>query len=408
MQRHLIFLALLVFQSNIQAQDWPQWLGPHRDGSIDATIAPWQGPLQVLWKEPVGEGHSSPIVADGKVFLHAKAAGKNEEVVTAWDAQGKQLWQSTYPRSAYSSIFGNGPRATPAYTNGKLYTLGVTGLLYCWDARSGKEECHHDLLAKFNAKNLFFGASASPLVAGKLLYLMPGGKDGSMVALDAASGEVRWKTGSDAASYASPMMTKVGDKELVVFLTAEGVVGLDATTGEEYLRVPLKDRLNESSTTPVRIGDILFASSVTFGSIGIKLSSDAGKPTATQIWKEPNLTCYFGTPVGFDDLLYVVTGQATLTNASASLHCVDPKTGKTLWTKPKVGTYHASLMRTKDKLLMLEEKGDLVMLQPNGEKYEEICRSKLCGQTWAHAAWANGMLYIRDAKELFAVKLEGK
>lgn len=408
MNKHLIFLSLLICQASVQAQDWPQWLGPHRDGSIDATIAPWQGSLQVLWKQPVGEGHSSPIVADGKVFLHYKAAGKDEEWVRAWDTQGKLLWQAMYPRPPYSNIFGNGPRATPTYANGKLYTLGVTGLLLCWDANTGEDLWHHDLLAKFNAKNLLFGVSASPLVAGKLLYLMPGGKDGSMVALDAATGAVRWKTGSDTASYASPMMTKVGDKDLVVFLTAEGVVGLDASSGEEYWRIPLKDRLNESSTTPVRIGDLLFASSVTFGSLGIKLGTDAGKPTATQLWKEPSLTCYFGTPVAFDGLLYVVTGQATLTNATASLHCIDPKTGKTLWTKPKVGTYHASLMRTKDKLLMLEEKGDLVMLRPNGEKYEELCRSKLCGQTWAHSAWANGVLYIRDAKEVIAVKLEGK
>jgi outer membrane protein assembly factor BamB len=384
-------------------QDWPQWLGPRRDGSIDAAIPPWSGPLQAAWRRDVGEGHSSPIVADGKVFLHSKGDG-NQEVVTAWDISGKELWRSSYSRPPYSNIFGNGPRATPAWADGKLYTLGVTGLLYCWDAGSGKELWHADLLAKFAAKNLFFGTSASPLVQGDLVYVMPGGKEGAMAALDAKTGEVRWKCGTEAASYASPMMTSIGGKDLVVFLTAEGVVGVDAAGGQEYWRVPLKDRLNESSTTPVRIGNLLFASSVTVGSIGIKLSAESGKPAAEQVWKNPELTCYFGTPVEFDGLLYVVTGQATLTNASASLHCVDPKTGKVLWTKGKVGQYHATLLRTRDKLLMLEEQGDLVMFRPSAEKYDEVCRSRLCGRTWAHPAWAGGVLYIRDAKELLAVK----
>jgi outer membrane protein assembly factor BamB len=407
MSRFIILLFFILPLTGL-AQDWPQWLGPQRNGAIDATFAPWQGPLEVLWKQPVGEGHSSPIVAFGTVFLHTKAAGKEEEVITAWDVAGKQLWQSSYPRSAYANIFGNGPRATPAYANGRLYTLGATGLLYCWNAKTGKELWHVDLLEKFSAKNLFFGTSASPLVAGQLVYVMPGGKDGSMAALDADTGKVIWQKGSDAASYASPMMTKVGDKELIVFLTAEGVVGLDAKSGQEYWRVPLKDRLNESSTTPVRVGDLLFASSVTFGSMGIKLDVEAGKPAARQLWKEPGLTCYFGTPVEFDGLLYVVTGKATLTNASASLHCVDPRTGKTKWSKASVGKYHASLLRTKDKLLMLEEKGDLVMLQPGAKRYEELCRSKLCGETWAHASWADGVLFIRDGKELVGVKLAGK
>jgi outer membrane protein assembly factor BamB len=397
------FLAFLFLF--LPSPDWPQWLGPHRNGSIDAAIAPWTGNLQTLWKHPVGEGHSAPIVAEGKVFLHTKAAGKEEEVVTAWDTAGKQVWQASYPRSAYSNIFGNGPRATPAFAEGKLYTLGVTGLLYCWEAATGKELWHVDILQKFNAKNLFFGTSASPLIHGKLLYLMPGGQEGSVVALDAKTGAVRWKTGTDAASYASPMLTKLGEKDVAVFLTAEGVVGLDAGTGQEYFRVPLKDRLNESSTTPVRVGDMLFASSVTFGSLGIKLGAHADKPEAIQLWKNPSLTCYFGTPVEFDGLLYVVTGQATLTNATANLHCVDPKTGKTLWTKSKVGNYHASLLRTKDKLLMLEEKGDLVMLQPSAEKYQEICRAKICGNTWAHPGWSEGVLYVRDGKEMVGVRL---
>ncbi len=401
--RPVIVLLALIFPVTVSAGDWPQWLGPQRNGAVDATIAPWTGALEVLWKHPVGEGHSSPIVADGKVFLHHRTAGKDEEVVTAWDTSGKQLWQSSYARAPYTNMFGNGPRATPAWAEGKLYTFGVTGLLSCWDSSSGKEVWQQNLLEKFDAKNLYFGTSTSPMISGKTLFTMPGGKDGSVVALNAADGKVLWKSGADAASYASPMMTKVGEKELVVFLTAQGVVGIDAGSGKEYWKVPLKDLLNESSTTPVRVGDMLFASSVTTGSIGIQLDGSGQMPSAKQVWKNPKISCYFGTPVEFDGLLYAVTGRVV--NPTAVLNCIDPKTGEVKWSKPGVGTYHASLLRTKDKLLMLEEKGDLVMLQPGGEKYEEVCRAKLCGTTWAHAAWADGVVYIRDAKELVAVRL---
>lgn len=401
--RPAILLLALIFPVTVSAGDWPQWLGPQRNGAVDATIAPWTAALEVLWRQPVGEGHSSPIVADGKVFLHHRTVGKDEEVVTAWDTSGKQLWQSSYARAPYTNMFGNGPRATPAWAEGKLYTFGVTGLLSCWDSSSGKEVWQQNLLEKFDAKNLYFGTSTSPMISGKTLFTMPGGKDGSVVALNAADGKVLWKSGADAASYASPMMTKVGEKELVVFLTAQGVVGIDAGSGKEYWKVPLKDLLNESSTTPVRVGDMLFASSVTTGSIGIQLDGSGQMPSAKQVWKNPKISCYFGTPVEFDGLLYAVTGRVV--NPTAVLNCIDPKTGEVRWSKPGVGTYHASLLRTKDKLLMLEEKGDLVMLQPGGEKYEEVCRAKLCGTTWAHAAWADGVVYIRDAKELVAVRL---
>jgi hypothetical protein len=404
----LSFIAILFccITLTTHAQDWPQWLGPDRNGSVAATIAPWQGHLEVLWKTKVGEGHSAPVVAAGRVYLHHKAPEIDEEVVTCWDTAGKQVWEQLYTREPYKNQFGNGPRATPVVTGGKLYTLGVTGMLVCWDAASGKQHWKVDILDKFEAKNLFFGVSSSPLVVGKHVYLMPGGPKASVVALDKDSGEVVWKAGSDEASYASPIVTTIGDKQVVVFLTKEGLNGFDAANGKEYFRLPFRDRLNESSTTPVRMGDLLLASSVTLGSMAAKISTLDGLPVATQAWKAPKLNCYFGTPVAFGNLLHVVTGELSF-NPKAALHCVDPKTGQILWTKSGVGKYHASLLRTKDKVLLLEEPGDLVLLEPNDKEYKELARAKVCGTTWAHPAWAGGVLYIRDGKELIAVKLPG-
>lgn len=396
-------ISLLSVQVS-SAQDWPQWLGPTRNGAIDATIAPWTGPLEVVWRVPVGDGHSSPIVAEGKVFLHDKAKDSDVEVITAWDLSGKKLWQASNPRIEFKSQFGVGPRATPAYSAGKLYTLGVTGVLICRNADTGSELWKKDLLPEFKAKNLYFGVSSSPLVDDKNVYVMPGGELGSIVAFNKENGENVWQSGKDKASYSSPMTTIYGGKPTLVFQTERGVVGLEPATGKEHFRVPLKDLLNESSTTPVRVGDILFASSVTFGSIGIKVTRGDDKWEASQAWKNVGLTCYFGTPVVAGDMLYAVAGQ--ITRPSATLHCIDPKTGKSKWNKPGVGKYHATLYPTKDKLLMLEENGDLVLIDPSPEGYKELSRAKICGQTWAHPAYAQGMLFARDNKEMVVVKLK--
>jgi outer membrane protein assembly factor BamB len=142
---------------------------------------------------------------------------------------------------------------------------------------------------------------------------------------------------------------------------------------------------------------------VTFGSVGLKLTTKDGKPAQERLWKN-NLNSYFATPVAYDGHLYAVfvTG---LVNPSAELHCLDPMTGKSLWSKANVGKYHATALLAKDRLLVLEENGDLVLVEPNPREYKELARAKVCGQTWAHPALSDGRLYLRDGKELICVEL---
>jgi outer membrane protein assembly factor BamB len=403
-------LVLCVSASFTFAADWPQWLGPTRDGASPEKVAAWKDTPKVLWRQPIGEGNSSPIVADGRVYLHSKVKGKNEEEVLALGAaDGKEVWRKTYPRAAFSSFYGNGPRATPAVVDGKLYTYGITGVLTCWDAADGKQVWQVEALKKFGAKNLYFGASCSPLVEGKAVLLNVGAKEASVVAFNKGSGEVVWKSQDDPASYSSPIAVGKGKERQVVFLTGEGVISLDPADGALFWRFPLKDRLFESSTTPARAGDILLASSITYGSAGLRLAAKDGKPAMSEAWKDAKLTSYFSTPVAVgDDQIYLVTGSNPLGGGAtqADLHCVEAKTGKTLWTRPRVGQYHASLLRTGDgKLLMLEDGGDLVLLDPSPKEYRELARSKVCGATWAHPALAGGKLYLRDDKEVLCLDL---
>lgn len=389
------------------AADWPQWLGPHRDGTSAEKVAPWKEAPRVLWRQPVGEGHSGPVVAGGKVFLHAKVKDKNEEELLAWDAAtGKQLWRTAYPRVEFTSIFGNGPRGTPTVVGDRIWALGVTGLLGCFDTENGKQLWQVDTLKQFRADNLTFGVSCSPLIEGRKVLVNVGGKGASIVAFDKDKGDVLWKVLDDRASYSSPIAFGEGKERQVVFLTQQGLVSLRPDDGMVFWKHPLVDQLSESSTTPVRVKDLLLGSSVTYGSVGLRLASKEGKPTASQVWKNSVLSCYFSTPVPVGGKqLYMVTGSI-LPPPQATLRCVDPETGKELWSKPRIGKYHASLLRTgDDRLLIVDDAGHLILLAPSPKEYTELARTKVCGETWAHPALAHGKLYLRDHKELMCLQL---
>jgi outer membrane protein assembly factor BamB len=391
------------------AADWPQWLGPNRDGSSAEVVRPWKVAPKILWRHSVGEGNSSPVVANGRVFIHARVKDKFEEEMVAFDATtGKVLWQSSHPRAEFTSLFGSGPRATPAVRGDRVYTFGITGLLRCLDTSSGKQVWEADTLKMFAAPNLLFGMSCSPLVDGNHVLVNVGGKSASVVAFDKDSGKVAWKSLDDKASYSSPIVFGKGRERQVVFLTQQGLVSLDPGDGRLFWRFPLVDRLLESSSTPVRVGDLLVASSITYGSVGLRLEMREEKPSVNQVWKRDGLTCYFSTPVALGtDYLYLVSGTTPGTfSPQATLHCLEARTGKELWHKPKVGKYHASLLRTGDqKLLMLEEAGSVVLLDPDIKEYRELARAKVGGETWAHPALANGRLYVRDTTELICLQM---
>jgi outer membrane protein assembly factor BamB len=416
MSRFWVVLVLLVYGPRALAADWPQWLGPHRDGSTSETVAPWTQPPRVLWRRHVGEGNSSPVVAGGRVFLHTKLKDKPVEDVTAYDAEsGNALWRTAYERGSFTSPYGNGPRATPAVAGGKVYAHGISGILTCLDATSGSKVWQVDTWKEFKTPHLLFGASCSPLVLSGRVFLMVGGKGSGVVAFEKEKGEIVWKMLDDGPSYSSPIAFGTGGKQQIVFLTQAGLVSLEPAAGKEFWRFPFRDALLESSTTPLRTGNMLVASAITLGSAGLRLESKDGEPAAALHWRNPALTSYFSTPVAVGkDQFYMVTGTNPLSvlnplakkKPSATLNCVATESGKVLWQRPNVGTYHASLLRTGDnKLLMLEEAGNLVLLDPNPKEYRELARARVCGHTWAHPALANGRLYIRDEQELICLQL---
>jgi hypothetical protein len=414
----LVIAVLLLAAGSTSAGDWPQWLGPNRDGSTPEIVAPWKDAPKVVWRAPVGEGHSSPVVAGRRVYLLDKVPGKDAERVRFWNALTGELGTTLVesPRGPFTSMFGTGPAATPAVTDSanvpnSVFAFGVTGNFYIrgTNASAGREIVFN-LLERYQAKNLRFGVAASPLVEGDKVIVPVGGTGAGIVALNRADGELAWKALDDPASYAAPIALDHAGQREIVALTANGVAGLSAKDGAIFWQFPFKDRLQESSATPVKVGDLVIASSVTLGSVALKLTTKDGKPAVEEAWKNPNLNCYFSTPVAVNDkYVYMVTGslQSMMTGRPASdLQCVDVATGKSLWKKERVGRYHAALVRTGDnKLLMLSDSGDLALLDPDPKEYRELARSKVCGETWAHPALVNGKLYLRDDKDLICLQL---
>jgi outer membrane protein assembly factor BamB len=397
----------LTLALTLPAADWPQFLGPNRDNVSPEVVNPWKGELKPAWKAPVGEAHSSPVVADGVVYAFYQPRGKNADALAAFDAKtGKQLWEKSYDREEFKPLFGAGPRSTPTVAGGKVYTLGNTGVLACWDAGTGEVAWKVDTLKEFQAPNLFFGISTSPLVVDNLVVVNVGGKGAGVVAFDAATGKPVWRATDDPASYASPIVTGAGAGRQLVFLTGSHLRGL-SPAGKELWAYPFVAKVGqliESSTTPVRVGDLIIGGSVTAGSVGLKLAEAGGAWSAERAWLNPALTCYFSTPVPAGGHLYMVNGAATVVNPTITLRCVETATGKVKWERPKVGKYHAAIVRTAgDRLLMLDDEGRLVLFAADPGGYKELARAKVCGPTWAHPAVADGRVYLRDENELMCI-----
>jgi outer membrane protein assembly factor BamB len=406
MRTAITTLAIVLAASCASAADWPQWLGPNRDGSTTEKVSPWKGDLKVLWRVDVGEGHSSPVVAGDLVYLHTKVSGKEAEQIQAFEVVGgKKKWEQSYEKPAFTTLFGNGPRGTPVVHDGMIYTFGITGVLACWDATTGKPIWKIDTLAIAKKDNLFFGLSASPLVVGDNVVIQGGGKGSQgLKAFDRKSGKSAWTAGNDPASYAAPVVI---DKNIVV-LTGEHLMSV-SPSGEIRWKYPFKDKLNESSTTPIKVGDNILTASVTAGAAMVTETQKDGKPDVKEVWSNKALTCYFSTPVPVSkENVFLVSG--TILNPSVTLRCINATNGKELWSKSGVGKYHAALLRLGNGNLLLHDdaSGDLRLLAPNLKEYQELAKSKACGQTWAHPAIADGKIYVRDAKELICLSLTGE
>lgn len=403
-------LIMLLVCSDTRAigADWPQLLGPARDGHSPETQLGWDWPKEgppVLWRKEIGTGWAGPVVGGGKLILFHRVEG--DEVVACLDpATGKEQWTAKYP-SKYRDAFGfdNGPRATPTIAGGTVFTLGANGDLNAFELATGKRRWGRNICDDYKADRGFFGVACSPLVIGKSLFVNVGGKGAGVVAFDTATGKQLWAATSDAASYSSPTAAEIDGKTALVFLTRYGLRVLDPGNGDVRYEFPFRPRINESvqGATPLVWKDQIFLT-VSYSS-GAALFQ-AGKTELDEIWaNDKSLSCQYNTPVRVGDHLYGVHGRSDV--GTAILRCIDWKSGAVKWSEPMFGV--ASLLAVDGGIVALTEAGDLYRFDASPAGFRSRGRaSVLTKPTRAAPALSDGRLFARDGSQIIAVSLKKK
>jgi outer membrane protein assembly factor BamB len=401
-----IWLVLLP----LQAADWPQFLGPDRDGiSPETNLAaawPVEGP-PVRWKKEIGQGFSGLVVADGKLILfHRKA---DEEILDCLDAKtGAGIWHFAYP-TGYEDDFGfdPGPRGTPSIADGKVYAMGAEGFVHCLDFQTGREIWHLDCKSQFQTPKGFFGMACSPLVEGGVVILNIGGRDGAgIIALDRATGVLRWKTSDAEAGYSSPVAATIGGRRYALVFTRAGLSAVNPANGEPGFDFPWRSRNNASvnAATPVVSGDQIFLTA-SYGTGAVLLRVENGAPQ--KVWSgNDSLSCHYATPVLWQGFLYGVDGRADPgMSPRPSLRCVELKTGRVTWSQADFGA--ATVTMAGGQLFILTENGELVRATVNPKEFHVTARAQILPLgVRACPALAGGCFYARSKDKMVCVDLK--
>ncbi len=449
-------LALALTPAAARADDWPQWLGPQRDGVWRETGIlekfPAGGP-KVLWRAPVGGGYAGPAVAGGKVYVtdrvlaagvknpanaFARNALEGQERVLCLDAAtGKVVWERGYP-CTYTISYADGPRCTPVVAGGKVWSLGAMGDLVCLDAADGRVVWSKNLPKEYDAREPMWGYAAHPLLDGDKLICLAGGKGSVVIALDKDTGKERWRAlslekppagANHEIGYCPPVIFQVGKTRQLIVWHSEAANGLDPETGKVYWTVPINSNASMTIPTPrLAGGNRLFLTSFYGGSTLIQLDPD--NPTsAAVVWKSKlsrtnpetpkntdKLHCVMNTPFVKDGFIYGVCSYG-------QMRCLRLDDGARVWEdlratgsmkEPTERWANAFLIPNGDHFFLPNEKGDLIIARLTPQGYEEISRAHLLQPTgnamgrkivWSHPAFANKAMYARNDKELICVSL---
>ena len=427
-----------------RADDWPQWLGPKRDGMWrEAGVAarfPAGGP-KVLWRMPLAGGYSGPSVADGRVYVmdreRAKdAAGKplratrdgfpgNERVLCFDAAKGTLLWKHAYD-CPYTISYPSGPRTTPLVAEGRVYTLGAMGDLRCLDAASGEPRWTRNLARDFKLEAPpVWGWAAHPLLDGDLLYCLVGGEGSAVVAFHKDTGKEVWRAlTTEEIGYSPPVIYEAGGKQQLFVWLSDSLNSLDPATGKLYWTQPYPadgppQRPAVNIITVKRLGDLIFLSTYYHGPMMLKL--DADKPGATVIWrgksnnpaKPDGLHSLMASPVLKDGYVYGVC-------ANGELRCLKADTGEQLWQMyaatggKKTDCATAFLVPQGDRFVLFNDQGDLILAELSPAGYTETDRAHILdpvqearGRTvvWSHPAFAQRCVFARNDREIVCLSL---
>lgn len=427
---HRVVLAgLALGGSLLQADDWPQWLGPQRDSVWRETGIlrkfPPDGP-KFRWRTPIAAGYAGPAVANGRVYVSDrvaepddKSAGK-ERLLALDETTGKLLWQHEYD-CRYTLSYGSGPRATPLVRDGKVFALGAEGALFCRSADNGKVLWSRDFKSDFQARTPMWGFAAHPLLDGDRLICLVGGAQSLVVAFDKDTGKELWRAlDAKEPGYCPPMICDVGGRRQLIIFHPEALNALDPETGKLLWSQPYSAKAGLTVPMPRQQGERLFVTTFYNGPMMMQLG--AGQPGATVLWrgksnsetKTDGLHSIIPTPFWEGGYIYGICSYG-------QLRCLNAETGERVWEtlqatsgdKP-VRWANAFLINNGDVYFVPNEKGDLIIARLSPKGYEELSRAHLleptnrdCGRpvVWSHPAFANRSVYLRNDKEIISVSL---
>lgn len=437
---HLLPLVLASLAPTVFADDWPQWLGPDRDGTWAETgivdSFPEGGP-EILWRAPAGHGYSSPAVVDGKIYLSDylieegeianNPGGRNrlegEERIRCLDAEtGEHIWSHSWDQPYFLSYPG-GPRSTPTVADGKVYVLGAEGRFVCLDAETGEVVWEQDWKEKFGIDSPIWGFSMHPLVVGDTLYALVGGEGSVAVAFDKDTGEIEWQAlSASEPGYCPPTLIEHSGVEQLLIWHPQALSSLNPEDGSVYWSLPLKPNFGMSIMAPRKSGDLLFASGI--GRVGALMRLDDEEPGAEFVWKATPREALFAanvTPMIVDGVIY---GCDIDTSTMTAARLED---GERLWQttlpvlgeeNPERGGRHGTAFLTlhdeSGLFYLFAETGDLIIAEMTPEAYTEIDRAKILEPTneafgrpvvWAAPAFAMRSAFLRNDKEIVRVNL---
>jgi len=383
-----------------QAGDWPQWRGPRRDGISTETdwVAQWpEGGPKVLWKAKVGEGFSGFAVVGARLYTMGFTRG--EEAATGqagfdhvWcldAATGQTIWKHSYPASKGHYY---GPFVTPAVDGGRVFTLSKLGHLFCLDAASGKVVWTKHVVDDLGGQRPYYGYSCHPLIVGERLILDIGGTDGPLAALNKNTGDLVWRAGKGSGAYSCPVAYDDGGTAAIAILLPVAAIGVRASDGRVLWEHPWKTGAQSSATMPLVAGTRIFVSASERKQWGALLEVAGGQ--AKVVWENNNMMNYFNSCVLWEGHLYGIHSTDHISK-NWRLRCVDFDTGEVKWENPE--PRFAAVTLAGGKLILLTEKGELILADPRPDRYAELARAQvLDGTCWTPPVLCRGRIYCRD------------
>jgi outer membrane protein assembly factor BamB len=397
-----LLLTILAYPLILQAQDSPQWRGPNRDGVIPSYAGPqtWPEQLRQKWQVTVGIGHSTPLLVGKSVFVFARQG--EQEVASCLDLDsGKLLWRDAYdaPYTMHQAArpHGKGPKSTPAYSEGRLFTLGISGILSSYDAKSGKLRWRREFSTEFKTTSPYFGTATSPIVDGKRVIAFVGGHDsGALIAFDTDTGKTIWQWAADGPAYASPVIFDAAGIRQLVTQSQQKIVGLSAADGRLLWSLPFTTPYVQNIITPLIYKDLLIFSGLEQGVLAIKLLQNGQTWKPEKIWENKEASFYMSDPVIHEGRLFGMSHKD-----KGQFVALEAATGKILWKTAGREGDNAAVLTGGDKLFLLTSDADLIVAEANATGFRPLRRYTVAkSQTYAHPVISGKSILIKDVETL--------